>query len=126
MLFSGPVQAQQIIEKQAETGQIQAGEAVFKKICSACHSIEAGYRHRVGPNLHGIVGRANAQAKDYPYTASFRAANVIWDELTLTRFLKDPKSIAPGTKMDLVLTDDKDVAAVIAFLRNNSPSGLNP
>src|SRR3712207_4507472 len=33
------------------------GEGVFKK-CAACHTINAGGANGLGPNLHGVMGRA--------------------------------------------------------------------
>src|ERR1700720_3141667 len=39
----------------AEGGDPEAGKVVFKK-CAICHSPDAGV-NKVGPSLHGIVGR---------------------------------------------------------------------
>ena len=37
-------------------GDAVKGEKVFKK-CKVCHTIKAGAKYRVGPNLNGVFGR---------------------------------------------------------------------
>lgn len=44
------------------------GEPLFKR-CVACHTIDKDGRNGVGPNLHGIVGRAVASHPASPIRA---------------------------------------------------------
>ena len=44
-------------------GNPEDGAKVFRK-CLACHTVEAGGKHKVGPNLHGVIGRASAMAEN--------------------------------------------------------------
>ena len=37
-------------------GDAAKGAKVFKK-CKACHTAQKGGKHKVGPNLFGVVGR---------------------------------------------------------------------
>lgn len=85
--------------------------------CMACHSIVAGEPHKVGPNLHGVLGAAAARAEGFAYSEPLRKANLIWDHDTLRRWIEDPGALAPGTSMAYVNTlGAAEIEALIAFL----------
>ena len=45
------------IEKLLASADVDKGENAAKK-CAACHTFGKGEPNRVGPNLYGVVGRA--------------------------------------------------------------------
>jgi len=93
-----------------------AGESVFKKYCAVCHSVEAG-ANKIGPSLHGIVGRKAGTAPNYSYTDANKNSGITWDEATLDEYLVDPRKKIPGTKMLFAgLKNPDDRKAVIAYL----------
>ena len=48
-------------------------------------------------------------------------SGVVWDEATLTTYLRDPKAMVKGTKMAFPgLKKDEDIANVIAYLKQFS------
>ena len=48
-------------------GDAAAGEKVFKK-CVACHAVGEGAKHKVGPQLNGVIGRVAGTAEGYKYS----------------------------------------------------------
>lgn len=74
------------------------GAQLFKR-CIACHTIEAGARHGIGPNLHGIVGQNIAAAPGFAYSPALKAKGGIWDAATLDSWLKSPAQAVPGNRM---------------------------
>src|SRR5688572_4561309 len=54
-----------------------AGEQTFKR-CLQCHTEDKGGRHRVGPNLWGIVGRKIGGAPGYAYSSALQDHGGEW------------------------------------------------
>lgn len=102
-------------------GKADSGAAVFKK-CAACHSVNAADGNKIGPNLHGLVGRKVASAPGFGYSAGMQAHGGEWTYERLDQYLSDPKKVVPGNKMAFAgLKKATDRADVILFLRENSP-----
>ena len=55
--------------------------------------------NRLGPTLHGIVGKQAGQAKGFGNYSGGLTADITWNEATLDKFIADPKSIASNTTM---------------------------
>lgn len=98
-------------------GDADKGEKVFKK-CKACHSVDQGGKHRVGPNLFNVFGAKAGHKDDYKYSPAMADSGLTWDEATLDAYLKSPKNVIKGTKMTFAgLKKDKQRANVIAYLK---------
>ncbi|TPL55461.1 cytochrome c family protein [Mesorhizobium sp. B2-4-2] len=99
-----------------------AGEKVFTK-CKACHIADED-KNKIGPSLHGVIGRTAGTHPGFKYSDAMIAAGksgVKWDEPTLTTYLHDPKAMVKGTKMAFPgLKNDADVTNVIAYLKTFS------
>lgn len=104
-------------------GDPAQGEAVFKK-CMACHAVGDNAKNKVGPVLNGVIGRTAGTLEGYKYSQAMidaGAAGTVWDEVSLTTFLADPKALVKGTKMAFFgLKQPEDIANVIAYLETFS------
>ena len=102
------------------------GQAVFR-VCSACHSVDEGAPHTIGPNLWGIVGRPVAAAEGFArYTPAMTAYGGAWSAERLDRYLRQPVAEVEGTAMIFPgVSNDVDRADLIAWLALNSPDPVD-
>jgi len=92
-----------------------AGEAVFKK-CAACHQVGPNAKHKTGPVLNGVVGRAAGTADGFRYRKHIVAAGeagLIWDADALVEYLNDPTKY-----LKAYLDDSKARSGMTYKLRN--------
>ncbi len=96
-------------------GDPAAGQVVFRK-CAVCHSVEPD-KNKIGPSMHGIIGRKSAAVGNFAYSAGMKAYNVTWTEETLFTYLEKPQQLVKGTKMVFVgLPSEKERRDVIAYM----------
>jgi cytochrome c len=104
----------------AAEGNAEAGEDVFKK-CRACHEIGPDAKNKVGPSLTGIVGRKVGTVADFAYSdanKAFGEKGAVWTEAELFKYLENPLTYMPKTKMAFAgLKDEQDRLDVIAYLK---------
>ena len=105
-------------------GDVASGEKIFKK-CAACHSINKGGKHKIGPALYNVVGRKVGGVEDYKYSKALVAYEKEWTFEELNGFLIKPAKHIKGTKMAYAgLRKEVDRASVIKYLNANSDSPL--
>jgi cytochrome c len=73
-------------------------QMAYNNHCRTCHSRHAG-DNRLGPTLHGVIGRKAGTLDGYPFTRSMAASDVTWDAGTLDAFIRDPDAVVPGHGM---------------------------
>jgi cytochrome c len=110
----------------APTAQAQdadAGQRVFNQ-CRACHVIAAGGRNGVGPNLHGVWGRAAGAVEGFRYSAPMRqkaTEGLVWTEENLRAYLTDPKTVVPAGSMAFAgIRNPQQLNDLMAFLQRAS------
>lgn len=94
------------------------GEKVFRK-CKACHSLEAGKR-MMGPSMAGVFGRKAGSVEGYKYSKGMLAYGKVWNDETMTAYLKAPRKVVRGTRMAFAgLRKPADIENLLAYLKEN-------
>ena len=105
-IFGAPVLAEDVAK----------GEKVFKR-CKACHYADKE-KNKTGPYLVDVIGRKAGSIDGYKYSKAMRESQLVWDDATLTAYLKAPKKFLKGTKMAFAgLKKEADIKNVIAYLK---------
>lgn len=106
------------ISGTASAQDAAAGEKVFAK-CKACHVIDAA-TNRVGPSLHGVIGRTAGTVEGFKYSAAMvehGKDGLVWNNENLDKYLADPKAMIPKNKMAFPgLKNPQDRSNVIAYI----------
>lgn len=105
----------------ASTGSAQAqaapsGETLFRQRCGSCHTLQPGV-NRMGPSLHGVMGRTAGAAPGYNYSPALRAWGQSWTAANMERYLAGPREAVPGTKMTIAPPSPAQRQAIIAYLQ---------
>ncbi|MBY4677628.1 c-type cytochrome [Marinobacterium arenosum] len=105
-------------EQSPSTGAtLNAPGALLALVCNACHSLQAGAPHKLGPNLWNLIGRPVASAAGFDYSPAMKALGGHWSAERLDGYLKDPAGFAPGNRMAFAgLPDQSQRKALIAYL----------
>ena len=94
-----------------------SGAADFASHCAGCHSLQPG-KNGVGPSLAGVYGRTSGGAPGYSYSHALQNAHLVWNDQDLEKFLQNPSSVAPGTKMFVSVPDAATRQQIIAYLKD--------
>ncbi|WP_296945120.1 cytochrome c family protein [uncultured Massilia sp.] len=104
----------------AGTAHAQPADEVGRKTfetCAACHSFKEG-DNGTGPSLHAIVGRKAGTVEGFRYSGPLKRSNIVWDEASLTAFLRDPQQAVPGNRMPFSgIEDEAALKAVVRYLQ---------
>ena len=113
-------QAAPIVQTASKRTPIERGAKLYKR-CKACHTLEDGGKHKVGPNLWNIYG-AQAGTKDgFNYSKVMAASEVIWDDATLDAYIKKPSEFMKGNRMSFVgIKKAEDRAALLLYMKEQT------
>ncbi|HET6718882.1 MAG TPA: c-type cytochrome [Rhodocyclaceae bacterium] len=89
--------------------------AVIYERCAACHALSFD---RTGPRHCGLFGRRAGSLAGFEYSPALRRSQLVWNDATLDRFLKNPMGTIPGTAMGYDgIKDAGERRDLIAYLR---------
>ncbi|WP_209349301.1 c-type cytochrome [Pontixanthobacter sp. CEM42] len=99
-----------------QTNVVGARPASFAQ-CVACHRVEPG-KNGIGPSLAGVYGAKAGHVGDYAYSPAMRESGLVWDAATLDRYLENPRTTVPNTKMSYGgMRSAEDRARIVAYLQ---------
>lgn len=98
-------------------GADRANGQRLAQMCKACHTLNAGGVHMIGPNLFGFFGRPAGSAEGYAYSAALQEAEFAWTPRALDAWLARPARFLPGNRMSFPgVSGAADRADLIAYL----------
>jgi cytochrome c len=93
--------------------------------CRACHTLEKNGATLLGPNLHGVFGRAAASAKGFDYSQALASASLAWTPAALDAWLAVPSQFLPGNRMAFAgIPKAADRHALIAYLLRTTDASV--
>jgi len=120
LAVAGSAAAESDLDARLAAANLKRGQLLYM-VCKACHDVEAGLPHKVGPNLHGMFGRTAGTAEGFRYTDVLVKSGIVWTPATMDAWLKQPGAMVPGNGMAFAgIANDADRASLIAWLMANS------
>jgi cytochrome c len=111
------------LDARIAAANLKRGQLLFLA-CKGCHDLEAGVPHKVGPNLHGVVGRRAGASEGFRYSEALVQSGIVWTPETLDNFLRQPGAMVRGNGMAFAgIANDADRANLIAWMLANGAGG---
>lgn len=92
--------------KAGQEAVVKAGEVMFQHRCRVCHSNDMKHPS-YGPPLKNIIGRKAGSVIGFNYSDALKNSGIIWTNENLRKWIKDNKSVMPGTRMRHIGVTDK-------------------
>lgn len=106
-------------DANALTTEAGRGKVFFQQNCALCHAAKLGPGNTAiagqGPSLVDVLGR-RAGTSNFGYTKALKESGLVWDAVTLERFLSNPTTAVPGTTMPMPVPSADNRHNVIAYL----------
>jgi cytochrome c len=109
-----------IVKTAASLTPMERGAKLYKR-CRACHTLDEGGKHKVGPNLWGVYGAKAGSKEGFTYSKVMAASEVIWDDETLDAYIKKPSEFMKGNRMSFVgIKKAEDRDAVLLYMKSKT------
>lgn len=99
--------------------QVADGKSAFTRACRTCHLVREG-ENRMGPTLYGVVGRKAGTVPGFVFSPAMQNSGIVWDEVTLDKFITDPAAVVHGHKMQPFggIDSAEQRSQIIAYLKS--------
>lgn len=115
--------AEYLAEEPYASASAELGRRLLMQ-CKACHTLDAGGAHLLGPNLHGVFGRTAGSVDDFDYSDALARAGFTWTPRALDAWLATPNRFLPGNRMTFAgVPNAADRDALIAALLQETTAG---
>ncbi|MES2260413.1 MAG: c-type cytochrome [Pseudomonadota bacterium] len=104
-------------------GDAARGKRLYGAQCVACHSVEVSM---AGPAHRGVVGRRAGSLAGFEYSPALKRSRIVWNAVTLDRWLSNPEQLVPGQAMNYAVADAQARADLIAYLGTLLPAEQAP
>lgn len=126
----GPQTVRTAAEYLAEPTYADASKALGDRYlmqCRACHTLEEGGSHMLGPNLHNVIGRPAGSLPGFRYSKALREADIVWTPRAIDAWLAEPRRFLPGNQMVYagVRQADNRAALIASLIRETSSAEGN-
>jgi cytochrome c len=98
-----------------QPGDEVKGKDLFARRCAGCHSLDHSME---GPALRNICGRKAGSAQGFQYSDALKNSTLVWDEISLEKWLTDPESLVPDNDMSFRVVSPDERRDIIAFLKS--------
>lgn len=117
---NNPVQtpiAAKTVTVSSEMRPMERGAKLYKR-CKACHTLDNGGKHKVGPNLWAVYGQKAGAKEGFAYSKAMASSDVIWNEATMDGYITKPSEFMKGNRMSFVgIKKQEDRDALQIYLK---------
>lgn len=109
-----------VVQTATTMTPMERGAKLYKR-CVACHTLEDGGKHKVGPNLWAIYGAKAGAKEGFNYSKAMAASDIIWDDASLSGYIQKPSEFMKGNRMSFVgIKKQEDRDALLLYLKTET------
>jgi cytochrome c len=115
-----------IVQTASALTPMERGAKLYKR-CKACHTLEEGGKHKVGPNLWDIYGAKAGAKEGFNYSKVMAASELIWDDETMDAYIKKPSEFMKGNRMSFIgIKKAEDRDALLLYMKAQTTPKTTP
>jgi len=106
-----------IVQTANTLSPMERGAKLYKR-CKACHTLDEGGKHKVGPNLWDVYGSKAGAKNGFNYSKVMAASDIVWEDATMDAYIKKPSEFMKGNRMSFIgIKKAEDREALLLYLK---------